>query len=77
MNRVDQVKSLASTQINSASKYQYFSIDTTLGSSYLFGKDTTAIHASGVINQAVFVNDALQAIQKLYRKEQGRNRIIR
>jgi len=73
MNRVDQVQSLASTQINNASKYQYFSIDASHGSSYIFGEDTTAIHASGIIHQAIFVNDALRAIQRLYRKKGKQN----
>lgn len=68
-NRVDQVQYLASMQSSSNSRYQYFSIDASRGTSYLFGQDTTAIHASGIINQAVFLNDALSAIQKLYNNQ--------
>lgn len=68
---MDQVRWLASAPLNVASRYQYFSIDSSRGSSYVFGEDTTAIHASGVINQAVFVNDALHAIRSLYQKQLG------
>jgi glycosylphosphatidylinositol deacylase len=41
-------------------EYQYFALD--------FNESKTAFHASYVISQSIFMNDALKAIQKLYKE---------
>jgi hypothetical protein len=63
---VDQVRSLNSFIHNNESMFQYFSID--------FNRlSWSAVHMSYIVNQAIFVNDAIGTIQKLYKKIHGTN----
>lgn len=53
---------------NDQSLFQYFSID----SSPLPYSSYTAIHPSYILNQAIYVNDAIKAIVALYQKKFGK-----
>lgn len=58
---MDVVRSLASPMHNKDDYFQYYAAD--------FNEEPTALHGSYVLNQAGFVNLALHAILKMYRKE--------
>ena len=57
----DQARSLASYMHNGDNFFQYFSLD--------FGRSLSGAHGAYVLHQAVFLNEALQAIRELYRKK--------
>jgi hypothetical protein len=56
----DQVRSLSSTMHNDDDFFQYFTLD--------FQGADTAYHGSSILTQAVFVNDAIRAVQELYQQ---------
>jgi len=62
LGKADQVRSLSSPMHNDDNFFQYFAVDF---------KDNTgsAVHGSGLLTQAVFVNDAIRAILKLYESD--------
>lgn len=60
MGNADQVRSFASYMHNGDEYFQYFALD--------FNESLSAIHGSLIIQQAIYLNEALQKIISLYKK---------
>lgn len=59
MGKADQVRSLSSPMHNDDNFFQYFAVD-------FKDNSGSAVHGSGLLTQAAFVNDAIRTILQLY-----------
>jgi len=67
MGNADQVRSFASYMHNGDDYFQYFALD--------FNESLSAIHGSLIIQQAIYLNEALQEIITLYKNYDDYNKI--
>ena len=63
-----QARSISADQHNDLLEFQFFAID--------FDGAKTGLHGSEILAQAVFVNDAIRAIQHYYRMNSGKTQLI-